>query len=149
MNFVFAVMILVGSFLGIVFISGGNVMFMVDVPSFLGLVLFTVPVFAASGYARDFAKGLKIILKKESGDFAQLKKSAASVSFLIKAMFLSSAVISLIGVMCMLGNLIDWSHFGQNLAVAVLSFCYSFVITLVLLPLKGILERKMIDSVNV
>lgn len=109
----------------------------IDIPSIVLIIGFTIPLLMASGLMGDFLKGFKVMREKENSFTAlELKRMMIANKLSITLLLLSGMMGSVIGVIGMLTHL-DNLQIGPSLAMAVLTFFYALVLTVVLVPIQA------------
>ena len=128
------------------FAGGMSLAWFIDLPSLLFFVITVVPVLIGSGLIKDFGLAFKIGFSREKNySLVQLKNSVCAIKLVIKTLLVTSGFVTVISLVVILGRLDNLQKLGPNLAVCLLSFCYSLFFTLILLPLKAKIE-KMINQ---
>lgn len=128
-------------------ISGGHsmIIYFIDAPTLISLLGIQLIILGASGHFADFFRGFKLLFSSKSYSDEELiqlsEKSEYALSFGIKAIFLASICVGLIGFVIFMHYLSDPATIGPNLAVMVLSFLYACIISLILLVIKGRIHR--------
>lgn len=121
---------------GTFILTNGYLAFL-DIPTFIVLISFFVPMMFSSGLHKDFARAFNIIAtKSNSYTTIELKKSLIAIGLAIKLILVSGFLLSIIGFVAMLSQLSDPSQLGPSLAVAILSILYSLFTTILFLPIQ-------------
>lgn len=104
----------------------------------------TLSVIIATNSFKTFIKAINAVLsKKYSISAADKEKSIRLFKLLSKTVNCTVAIIVVIDLIRMLGNLSDVAYIGPNLAIVILSFFYSAFINLILInPAIHILEAR-------
>ena len=109
----------------------------IDFPSILLIIGFTIPILMASGLLGDFIKGFRVMSEKENS-FTKLELNRMLIANKLSiTLFLLSgimgSIIGGIGILTHLSNM----QIGPSLAMAVLTFFYALVLTLLLIPIQA------------
>ena len=116
-----------------------------DVPELVVLILMTVLLLAATEQGKDFLGAFRIAYgKKDSVTLVDIKKAQKAVDFCGKVMLWSGVFMTLFYIIVVLHKLSAVESMGGHLGLAVLSTFYGVVAELLLLPVKGRLERKIL-----
>ena len=137
--FVVLFLLLVWMMIGV---SGGSFAAVLDIPTIAGL-LIPVLVLLFSGYVKDFGNAVKITLGADSFDEKSLKRAEKSCSVLSMALWLESALFTLVGFLGVFNNLDNKDSLGPGIAVAVLPIFYALVLSILIFGIKACVERKM------
>lgn len=109
----------------------------IDFPSIVVILGFTIPILMASGLLGDFAKGFKVMGEKENSFTAlELKRMLIANKLAITLILLSGIMGSIIGGIGILSRL-ENMQIGPSLAMAVLTFFYAIVFTVLLIPIQA------------
>jgi hypothetical protein len=131
-------LVLVVGFFAFFLICGCNPMreltYYIDLPSLLGILIFTVPFIIVSGQGRNFIKAFSVGKKEYS--LMELKDIVMAIGSVQKVVVYAGLIDTVISIVLLLQNLTDSQMIGPNLAVALLTCLYIVVIELFLLPLK-------------
>lgn len=123
----------------------GNVVWLIDLPSFLILLLICIPVLASVHLLKDFSRAFGIVLgrKKEVG-FYEIKRSREAVRLAVKTLLLSGIFGVMVSLTMILKSLDGIEYLGPNLLVAMLPGVYAVLLSILLLPLEsGLKIREM------
>lgn len=137
-----AAVVVVSGFL--LMVGNGNVVWFLDVPSLLVVLLFDSMILISSGLTKDFNNAFRMALKngKEKG-LSEIKRAIEAVA-LVRKTTLAAGVFSMIfGLIMAIGQLDDPAMMGPNLAVASLTLLYALAVVLILLPLESRLKMKL------
>ncbi len=109
----------------------------IDFPSIVLIIGFTVPILMASGLLGDFVKGFKMMSEKENS-FTELELNRMLIAnkLAITLILLSGVMGSIIGGIGILTHL-DNMQIGPSLAMAVLTFFYALVLTVLFIPIQA------------
>lgn len=109
----------------------------IDFPSIVLIIGFTVPILMASGLLGDFVKGFKMMSEKENS-FTELELNRMLIAnkLAITLILLSGVMGSIIGGIGILTHL-ENMQIGPSLAMAVLTFFYALVLTVLFIPIQA------------
>lgn len=136
---------------GIIFtvvVSGGNlgdISWLIDYPSLVSLLIFSVPFLIISGLGKDFANSFKIVFGKQDFSISELKKSSLAVSFFIKLLFAAAILTTAINLIALFFFCEYTESFAPNIAVSIIIFLYTIMFTLFLMPIKAKIDKKIIE----
>ena len=109
----------------------------IDFPSIVLIIGFTIPILMASGLLGDFMKGFKVMSEKENSFTAlELKRMLIANKLAISLILLSGIMGSIIGGIGILTHL-DNLQIGPSLAMAVLTFFYAIIFTVLFIPIQA------------
>lgn len=119
---------------------------LVDFPSLVMMALLAVPILLASGMLKDFFKAFAIAFnQKKEYSLMQLKRSEGAVTLTIQIFLYGGALCTLLGFITSLYEADTLEMLGISLAVALLTLVYAFVFAILLLGVRGILRRKIME----
>ncbi len=138
----------IGVFLFTLLLCGGlqGVLWFVDPPSMILIVLVLIPGLIIMGEWKDFWKAFSVGIK--SYRLLELKNIIEAVGAAQKLTIFGALFAIIISGVILLGRLDDPSTIGPNLAVCFLSGFYAVIIEFILLPLKLNAERKMNEEID-
>jgi len=128
--------------------SGGMsaVLWFLDPPSLLMILLFLIPGLLIMGEWKDFIKAFSVGIKNYS--LLELKNIIGAVDAAQKLTIYGALFAIIISGVLLLGRLDDPSTIGPNLAVCFLAGFYAVIIEFFLLPLRLNAERKMNEEMD-
>ncbi|MCR4762690.1 MAG: hypothetical protein K5696_04100 [Lachnospiraceae bacterium] len=137
----------IGLFLFTLLLCGGlsAVLWFVDLPSIMLIVLILVPGLIIMGEWKDFWKAFSVGIKPYR--LLELKNIIEAVGAAQKLTIFGALFAIIISGVILLGRL-EPSTIGPNLAVCFLSGFYAVIIEFILLPLKLNAERKMNEEMD-
>lgn len=147
--------IILGIFLlGASYFGGGGfemnrLWFLIDFPSLIIVLVFTVPVLLRGGMWQDFKRAWRLLKKDYTCHLSDLRRTLDVVEMMQKQVLYGGVVSVLMSLITVLGNLSDLASLGPNLAVAILSMLYALLIEMLLLPLQLEVKRRIIDYMDV
>ena len=147
-SFVFSfILILLITFLA-VGVSGGSLLYILDLPSFVGVLLIFAISIILSGYGKVFCSIFSSHKKFAAFDFQQLKKADEALDFSIKLLFYSAILIPVLILIYTLSNASKseyfFSHLGLNCAVLLLSLLYLSLLEMILITAKAKIRKSSV-----
>ena len=141
------VLILLITFLA-VGVSGGSLLYILDLPSFAGVLLIFAISIILSGYGKVFCSIFSSHKKFAAFDFQQLKKADEALDFSIKLLFYSAILIPVLILIYTLSNASKseyfFSHLGLNCAVLLLSLLYLSLLEMILITAKAKIRKSSV-----
>ena len=95
-------------------------------------------------YSRKAEKNIMNLIQKV--DTLQIKTCILVVKQTMISLILAGGISGVIGVISILHKMVDVAKLGPSLAVIILSIFYSWILTLLLLPVKIKLEKKLLNN---
>jgi flagellar motor component MotA len=146
-NYFLAVLVLIFSFAGTVFTSGGTLYGYLDVPSILIMVFFPFVyqclLFGVSTVKIAFTVGFK-----KDAAMEQLTKAQLFFKNYSKVIWITALVVVFIGTVAILKYLEDPTMLGPNFALAFLSILYGGLIHLVIIIPNSVFLKKRLIELN-
>lgn len=147
-SFVFSfILILLITFLA-VGVSGGSLLYILDLPSFAGVLLLFAISIILSGYGKVFCSIFSSHKKFAAFDFQQLKQADEALDFSIKLLFYSAILIPVLILIYTLSNASKseyfFSHLGLNCAVLLLSLLYLSLLEMILITAKAKIRKSSV-----
>jgi flagellar motor component MotA len=136
-------------FLFILFFSTrglSTIVWFLDLPSLLCIILILIPGLIIMGEWKDFIKSFSVGIKQYS--LLELKNIIGAVYAAQKLTVYGALFAIIISGILLLGRLDTPSTIGPNLAVCFLSGFYAVIIEFFLMPLKLNAERKMNEEMD-
>jgi transcriptional regulator with XRE-family HTH domain len=123
----------------------------IDMPTIIYMTGISVMIIAVAGMLKDFVKAFPLSLKKDiAEDKQQIQRAMLAVKTAIFGVNMSGIVMFMIGLVTLFKV---WSGiedsldvFLINIAVAMISIVYAFVLTLILIPIYMRLKAKLIEA---
>lgn len=141
------ILILLITFLA-VGVSGGSLLYILDLPSFVGVLLIFAISIILSGYGKVFCSIFSSHKKFAAFDFQQLKKADEALDFSIKLLFYSAILIPVLILIYTLSNASKseyfFSHLGLNCAVLLLSLLYLSLLEMILITAKAKIRKSSV-----
>ncbi len=145
------------SVLGVVLVSwfllfttsgGSGLIYFLDFPSALTILLFDVTLLFSAGLLKDFNNALRLAVRsrreREGGVSAgEISRAIEAVCLARRVSLAGGAFSFLFSVVLILANMDDPLLLGPMLAVALLTPLYALAIALVLLPLEAKLRVRL------
>lgn len=118
----------------------------IDLPSLLLVLLLAVPILISSGLFRDFNNAFRIALsKKENNSLIEIKRALEVINMMIWAFLCIGLFLFLVSMITVLHMLATPESLGPSLSVSLLCFIYGTAMALLLLPIKAILQVRIIE----
>ncbi len=124
-----------------VIMSGGNMIWYIDLPTVFMLVSVIIFIIFVSGYGLDFLRGFAICFGKKDREKCEVERSYRAFALVIVAIFIVGLIDTLIGVISLLHHSSDASIIAANMSIALLSMLYACIVDLLLLPFVVRLQR--------
>lgn len=119
--------------------------FLLDMPSFVILLVFTAPVLFRNGVWRDFKRAFRLLQKNYTCHLSELRRTLDVVEMMQKQVIYAGVVCMLLSFISILGILSDLASLGPMMAVAILTMLYAVIFEMLLLPLQLEVKRRIID----
>lgn len=144
--------ILLGILILLGFSQGGalgnlrNLIFaLLDLPSLIIILVFTVPILVRNGVWKDFKRAFLLLKRGYSCHLSELRRTKDVLEMLQKQVICAGIVAMLLTFITIMHQLSDLETLGPNLAVAILTVLYATIIEMLLLPLQFEVKRRIID----
>lgn len=142
-----AAVIIVSAFM--IGITNGGIIYLIDLPSIIALLLVAIPMLIGSGLFKDFNNAFVLVMKpKKNVQLKEVKRAIEAVELVMKCLLYTGVFVALISIIVIMHDFTEMEYIGPNLAVAVLTMIYSLFINLILLPVKVKLKTMMIDMLS-
>ena len=129
-------------------VSGGSLLYILDLPSFVGVLLIFAISIILSGNGKVFCSIFSSHKKFAAFDFQQLKKADEALDFSIKLLFYSAILIPVLILIYTLSNASKseyfFSHLGLNCAVLLLSLLYLSLLEMILITAKAKIRKSSV-----
>ena len=122
------------------------IVWFLDLPSIIVILLFIIPGLIIMGEWKDFIKAFSVGIRQFS--LLELKNIIGAVGAAQKLTVYGALFAIIISAVLLMGNLDDPSTFGPNLAVCFLSGFYAVILEFFLLPLRLNAERRMNEEMD-
>lgn len=123
-----------------------NVAFaLLDLPSLVIILVFTVPVLVRGGVWKDFERAFRLLKRGYTCHLSELRRTQDVVEMLQKQVFCAGIMAMLLTFITIMRQLSDLASLGPNLAVAILTVLYATIIEMLLLPLHLEVKRQIIN----
>lgn len=123
--------------------------FLIDTPSIVIILVFTVPVLFRGGVWKDFKRACMLLRKDYRCHLSELRRSLDVVEMLQKQVVFAGVVCVLMSLISILRRLSDLASLGPNMAVAILTMLYAMIFEMLLLPLQLEAKRRIIGYMEV
>lgn len=124
-----------------VYVSGGTLAGVFDLPT-LGGLLLCFPALFVSGYSKDFRNAVMITFCDIDFSDKELERAEKSCTLLLKALWLESLLFTIIGLIGLCNNIDDHEFIGANIAVSLLPLLYGAFVSLGIIAVRGSVESK-------
>lgn len=135
--------------LGLVYsmgLSSISIAYLIDFPTLILLLIICIPFLVSSGLIKDFNNAFRIALsRKKNVSLNELKRAIEAVTLAIRTLLGSGFLIFLMAMITILHRLDTPELLGPHISVALIAFIYACVFALPLLPLKSILNLRIIE----
>lgn len=118
---------------------------LMDLPSFVIILVFIVPVLIRGGVWKDFKRAFLLLKKGYTCHLSELRRTQDVLEMLQKQVVCAGIMAMLITFIIILRTLRDLHELGPKLAVAILTVLYAIIIEMLLLPLHLEVKRRIID----
>lgn len=118
---------------------------LLDIPSLVIMLVFTVPVLLKSGVWRDFKRAWRLLRKDYTCHLSELRRTLDVVEMMQKQVIYAGVICMLLSFVTILGLLSDLASLGPMMAVAILTMLYAVIFEMLLLPLQLEVKRRIID----
>lgn len=118
---------------------------LLDMPSLIIILVFTVPVLIRNGIWKDFKRAFLFLKKDYVCHLSELKRTQDVLEMMQRQVICAGILSMLVTFVIIMGSLYDLAALGPNLAVAILTVLYATVIVMLLLPLQLEVKRRILD----
>lgn len=118
---------------------------LLDFPSLVIILVFTVPTLVRGGVWKDFKRAFLLLKKGYTCHLSELRRTQDVLEMLQKQVVYAGILAMLLTFITIMRQLSDLSALGPNLAVAILTVLYATIIEMLLLPLHLEVKRRIID----
>ena len=122
------------------------IVWFLDLPSIIVILLFIIPGLMIMGEWKDFIKAFSVGIRQFS--LLELKNIIGAVGAAQKLTAYGALFAIIVSAVLLMGNLDGPSTFGPNLAVCFLSGFYAVILEFFLLPLRLNAERRMNEEMD-
>ncbi len=137
--------VVLGLFLMCAIPTNGSVVWFIDPPSALLLLVLTIPVLFRNGLGKDVLRAFKLLKKSYNCRLGELRRTLDAVEMMQKQIIWAAIIIMMISFIQALAYISDPASIGPSVAVACLSILYAAVMEMLLLPLQIEAKRRIID----
>ena len=123
-----------------------SIVWFIDVPSILLILIVLIPGMLIMGEWKDFIKSFSVGIKEFR--LLELKNIVEAVSAAQKLTVYGALFAIIISAVLIMGQMNDLSTIGPNLAVCFLAGFYAIILEFFLLPLRLNAERKMNEEMD-
>ena len=129
-------------------LPGGWEIILMDFPSLLLLLLVTFPILIMSGLGKDFINAFRLFFgNQKKGIFAERKKAIEAVDLVMGTLQkggIFTVILQTVGYFAMTSSL-DAGKWHADLAVLFIPLLYAYMFNLLLLPIKGRINKEIIE----
>lgn len=126
-----------------------RLVFLIDAPSLIIMLVFTVPVLLKSGTWKDFKRAWLLLNRNYTCHLSELRRTLDVVEMMQKQVIYAGVISMLMTFINILHRLSDMASLGPSLAVAILTMLYALLFEMLLLPLQLEVKRRIIDYMEV
>lgn len=128
------------------FLFASDPSYYLDPPTLIILITIFFPMMFTSGLFKPLRNAFSLTISKNNNlSITELKKSYNAVVLAIKLISVSGIILTMIGVIALLGNFDDPYKLGPALSVALLSIFYTLITIIIFLPVQYCV-KSMIDE---
>lgn len=126
--------------------SSMRLLYLIDIPTMLILVITLVTALLQTGLWKDFNNSFRLTIgKKAKASFKEIKRAIAALQLARKTVTNASLFTLGISIITIMTQLSEPETLGPNLAVAVLSVVYAAFFNIIFLPMEKQLEVQLIE----
>lgn len=118
---------------------------LLDLPSLVIILAFTVPALVRGGVWKDFKRAFLLMKKGYTCHLSELRRTQDVLEMLQKQVGYAGIMAMLLTFITIMRQLSDPASLGPNLAVAILTVLYATIIEMLLLPLHLEVKRQIIN----
>lgn len=123
--------------------------YFMDFPTLMLLLIICIPFLLSTGLITDFNNAFGIALgKKKKAALTEIKRAAEAVTLVIKSLLCAAALIFMMSIFTTLHMLDTPESLGPKISVCILTMIYASVFILLLLPLRSILNLRIIEYMS-
>lgn len=117
----------------------------IDLSSLLLVLLLTVPILISAGLFRDFNNAFRIALGQKKNSLVEIKRALEAVNLMVRTFLCTGLFLFLVSMITVLHRLDTPATLGPAISVSLLCFIYGTAMVLLLLPVKAILQVRIIE----
>lgn len=125
-----------------------TVVALLNFPSLVIILVFTVPVLIRGGVWKDFKRAFLLLKNGYTCHLSELRRTQDVLEMLQKQVVYAGIMAMLLSFITIMKKLSDLASLGPNLAVAILTVLYATVIEMLLLPLHLEVKRQIINYMD-
>lgn len=126
-----------------------SLIYLIDFPSVIIILVFTAPMLFRNGMWRDFKRAFSLLRKKYSCHLSELKRTLDVVEMMQKQLIYAGVIGMLLSLIHLLHILSEPASIGPNLSVAILTILYAMILEMLLLPLQFEVKHRIIDYMEI
>lgn len=123
--------------------------YLIDIPSLIVMLVFTVPVLFKGGVWKDFRRAWRLLNKDYTCHLDEVRRALDVVEMMQKQVLYAGVICVLMTLITIFRMLSDPASLGPNLSVAILTMLYAMIFEMLLLPLQLEAKRRIIDYMGV
>ena len=123
--------------------------YLIDIPSLIVMLVFTVPVLFKGGVWKDFKRAWRLLNKDYTCHLDEVRRALDVVEMMQKQVLYAGVICVLMTLITIFRMLSDPASLGPNLSVAILTMLYAMIFEMLLLPLQLEAKRRIIDYMGV
>lgn len=123
--------------------------YLIDFPSLIIILVFTAPVLFGNGMWKDFKRAFSLLRKKYTCHLSELKRTLDVVEMMQRQLIYAGIIGMLLSFIHLMRMLSDPASIGPNLSVAILTMFYALLLEMLLLPLQFEVKRRIIDYMEI
>lgn len=133
----------------IMVLSQFQIGYLFDVPSLICLFVILIPVILGTGTKKDLRNAFRMgFSRNKSYSLIELKRAGEAVSLCIKMLFLTAGLVALLECVMLLHQMTALEQLGPICATIILIMLYGVFFSMLLLPLKVIINNRIISYMD-
>lgn len=117
----------------------------IDLSSLLLVLLLAVPILISAGLFRDFNNAFRIALGQKKNSLVEIKRALEAVNLMVRTFLCTGLFLFLVSMITVLHRMNTPESLGPAISVSLLCFIYGTAMALLLLPVKAILQVRIIE----
>lgn len=123
----------------------GGLAYIADLPTLVCMLILILPVLLKEGLAKDCLRAFKLLDKKYTCSFSELRHALDVVEMMQKQILCSGCIVAIQSFFLVFRMLSDMETIGPNLSVALLAILYTAIFELLMLPLQIEAKKRIVD----
>lgn len=132
----------------VVFTGGASLaslIYFLDLPSFLLVILLAWPILLSSGLGKSFCTAFSYVFnRRKKGNREEICRSLLAVKAAGIAVLLSGIMVTMIGLIMVMRSLDDPASIGPKVMVCLISMVYAVFMAMILLPVYYRLKQLLL-----